>query len=81
MTAPRIWPAESTSKGMSSVSDNPKERRASIGGETEFHASKSGVLGISIAKEDFGSLREKRKEIWRLKVKSKIMKGKAGLYT
>ena len=51
MTVPLIWPAESTSREMSSVSDSPNEHRASMGGGTVFQVGKSGVLGISMARE------------------------------
>ena len=58
MTAPQIWPAESTSKGRSSFFDSLKEHKASIGGGTVSHAEKSSVLGISMVREGFGILRE-----------------------
>ena len=54
MTAPQIWPAESTSRGTSSVSISPKQRKASMGGGTVSYAGNSGVMGISIAKKNLG---------------------------
>ena len=50
VTDPRIWPAGSTSRGTSSVSASLKQHKVSMGGGMMFHAGKSGVLGISIAK-------------------------------
>ena len=64
MAAPLIWPAESTNRGTSSVSTNPNERRASMGGGTVSHAGKSGVLGISIGKREW-------REVERIKEKEK----------
>ena len=65
-----MWPTESTNKGTSSVSANPNERRASMGGGTMSHAEKSGVLGISIGQRGW-------REVWENKGK---LKEKGGLW-
>ena len=57
-----MWPEESTSRGTSLVSNNPKYCRASMGGSTMSHASKSGVLGIFIVEKNEKSVKRKEKK-------------------
>ena len=61
VTAPLIWPAESTSREISSVSDSPNERRASMGGGIVSQVGKSSILGISMAKEALRILENKER--------------------
>ena len=51
VTSPRMWPEESTNRGMTSISNSPKQRKESMGGGTISHTGKFGVLGTSIAEK------------------------------
>ena len=65
-----MWPAESTSRGTSSISVSLKQRRAYMRGGTASHAGKSGILGISMAKV-------KIEEVERIK-EEEVLKAKGG---
>ena len=51
-----------------------------MGGGTESHVSKLGVLGISMAKRSFGEKNGKEKEALVAKVKSELWKEEKGVF-